>query len=126
MMKIKSKILENKNFKFLKIVNFYDSQIKVLDDMLKEVNEKSKNSKSTLECDFFQNEFLSKQKMIVDLKKNIINHNYLITKELNQNEDVVLEQLSNQNKSIENNILTFEKDVNELSKDFKLYILNKI
>ena len=45
---------------------------------------------------------------------------------MNQNEDVVLEQLSNQNKSIENNILTFEKDVNELSKDFKLYILNKI
>ena len=126
MTSIKSKILENKNFKFLKIVNFYDSQIKALDDMLKEVNEKSKNSMSTLECNFFQNEFLSKQKMIADLKKNIVNHNYLITKELNRNEDVRLEQLSNQNKNIEEDIFSFEKDVNELSKDFKLYILNKV
>ena len=94
--------------------------------MLKEVNEKSKNSMSTLECNFFQNEFLSKQKMIADLKKNIVNHNYLITKELNRNEDVRLEQLSNQNKNIEEDIFSFEKDVNELSKDFKLYILNKV
>ncbi len=123
---VKSNILNNKNFEFLKIVNFYESQIKALDNMLKEVNEKNNNSISTLESLFFQNEFLSKQNMITEIKQNIVNHDYIITKELVKNEDARLEQLSSHNKNIENIIYSFEKDINELSKDFVCYISDKL
>ena len=110
----------------MKIVNFYEKQIDVLDKMLDEVSERYKTSTSETEREHFHKAFIEKQNFINDLKHDININNYLLTKELTQKEGKVSEVLVNENKIIEHDVVKFENEVNELSKDFKLYIMNRI
>ena len=123
---VNSYYLENKHKQLLRIVNFYEKQIDVLDKMLEEVSERYKTSTSESEKEHFHKAFIEKQNFINDLKHNININNYLLTKELTQKNGIVSEVLVNENKVIENDVVKFENEVNELSKDFKMYIMNRI
>lgn len=119
-------ILENKNKQLLRMVNFYERQIVVLDEMLSEIAEKSICNNSEVERKAFHQKFLEKQYYINELKHEINVSNYLLMKGIKQNNDQLTERLIDESKHIENDIISFEKEINELSRDFKLFVINEM
>lgn len=118
-----SYFLVNKHEQLLKIVNFYEKQIEVLDEMLDEISERYNAVKSAKERKYFHEKFIEKQNLIHELKHNINVNNYLLTKDITQNHGKLTDTLIIENKHIEKDVVSFEREVNELSKDFKLYLL---
>jgi hypothetical protein len=119
-------ILENKNKQLLRMVNFYERQIVVLDEMLSEIAEKYICNNSEEERKAFHQKFLEKQYYINELKHEINVSNYLLMKGIKQNNDQLTERLIDESKHIENDIISFEKEINELSRDFKLFVINEM
>jgi hypothetical protein len=116
---------DKKYHQLIKIVNFYDKQIEVLKEMLKEIEWRYGGSTTKIDRFFYEKAFEEKHNKINVLKHKLNVNKYLLTEaELNSSEDS--ETLIHQNKEIENLVNDFEKEVNELSKDFKLYVINKI
>jgi len=116
---------DKKYHQLIKIVNFYDKQIEVLKEMLKEIEWRYGGSTTKIDRFFYEKAFEEKHNKINVLKHKLNVNKYLLTEaELNSSEDS--ETLIHQNKEIETLVNDFEKEVNELSKDFKLYVINKI
>ena len=116
----------NKHQQLIKIVNFYEKQIEVLDNMLEEITARYKTATSFSEKEHFHKRFVEKQKLINELKNEINSNNYLLTNDIVQNQGRLTDKFVNQNKQIEEEVVLFEKEVNELSKDFKMYLLEKL
>jgi hypothetical protein len=107
----------------MKIVNFYEQQIETLDKMLQEIEHKYVNS-SIEENISFHKAFIDKIELINEIKKTITENQF----ENNDDEIDVnnYEFVTNTNKSLENKVGKIEREINELSKDFKLYLINSI
>jgi hypothetical protein len=116
----------NKHQQLIKIVNFYEKQIEVLDNMLEEITARYKTATSFSEKEHFHKRFVEKQKLINELKNEINSNNYLLTNDIVQNQGRMTDMFVNQNKQIEEEVVLFEKEVNALSKDFKMYLLEKL
>jgi len=116
----------NKHQQLIKIVNFYEKQIEVLDDMLEEITTRFKTANSFSEKEYFHKRFVEKQKLINELKNEINSNNYLLTNDIVQNQGRMTDKFVHQNKQIEADVVLFEKEVNALSKDFKTYLLEKL
>ena len=112
-----------KQFQLMKIVNFYEQQIETLDKMLQEIEHKYVNS-SIEENISFHKAFIDKIELINEIKKTITENQF----ENNDDEIDVnnYEFVTNTNKSLENKVGKIEREINELSKDFKLYLINSI
>jgi Zn-dependent oligopeptidase len=108
------------------MVNFYEKQIDVLDNMLEEVTQKYNALNKSKESNYFRERFVEKQNLINELKHDLNVNNFLLTRDLAHNQGKMSDVYVNENKHIEEHVVSFEKEVNELSKDFKNYILDKI
>ena len=121
-----SYFMVNKHQQLIKIVSFYEKQIEVLDNMLEEITARYKTSSSISEKEHFHKRFVEKQKLIENLKNEINSNNYLLTNDIVQNQGRMTDKFVHQNKQIEAEVAMFEKEVNALSKDFKMYLLEKL
>ncbi len=123
---LNSYYLVDKQKQLMRMVNFYEKQIDVLDKMLEEFTHKHNTLNEEKESNYFHERFVEKQNLINELKHDLNVNNFLLTRDLAQNQGKMSDVYVTENKHIEENVVSFEKDVNELSKDFKLYILDKI
>ncbi len=123
---LNSYYLVDKQKQLMRMVNFYEKQIDVLDKMLEEVTQKYNALNESKESNYFHERFVEKQNLINELKHDLNVNNFLLTRDLAHNQGKMSDVYVNENKHIEEHVVSFEKEVNELSKDFKNYILDKI
>ena len=123
---LNSYYLVDKQKQLMRMVNFYEKQIDVLDKMLEEFTHKYNTLNEEKESNYFHERFVEKQNLINELKHDLNVNNFLLTRDLAQNQGKMSDVYVTENKHIEEHVVSFEKEVNELSKDFKLYILDKI
>jgi len=123
---LNSYYLVDKQNQLMRMVNFYEKQIDVLDNMLEEVTQKYNALNKSKESNYFRERFVEKQNLINELKHDLNVNNFLLTRDLAHNQGKMSDVYVNENKHIEEHVVSFEKEVNELSKDFKNYILDKI
>ena len=116
---------DKKYQQLIKIVNFYEKQIEVLKDMLQEIEWRYEGTTTKFDRAFYEKAFEEKHNKINLLKHQLNVNKYLLT-EANINTAEDDEQLIHQNKEIEMMVNDFEKEVNTLSKEFKMYIINTI
>lgn len=116
---------DKKYQQLIKIVNFYDKQIEVLKEMLQEISWRYEGVATKGARVFYEQAFEEKQNKINLLKHQLnVNKSSLKEAEINALEDPEL--FIHQNKEIEMMVTDFEKEVNALSRDFKLYVINKL
>jgi len=116
----------NKQQQLIKVINFYEKQIEVLDNMLIEITERYKNSENKNEKEDFHKRFAEKQILITDLKTNLYANNVLLTADIAQNQGRMADKYLYQNIKIEEEVAQFEKEINELNKDFKNYLIENL
>ena len=116
----------NKQQQLIKVINFYEKQIEVLDNMLIEITKRYKNSENKNEKEDFHKRFAEKQILINDLKTNLYANNFLLTADIAQNQGRMADKFLYQNIKIEEEVAQFEKEINELSKDFKNYLIENL
>lgn len=116
----------SKQQQLIKVINFYEKQIEVLDNMLIEITEKYKNLEKKYEKEDFHKRFAEKQILINDLKTNLYANNVLLTADIAQNQGRMADKFLYQNIKIEEDVAQFEKEINELSKDFKNYLIENL
>ncbi len=116
----------NKQQQLIKVINFYEKQIEVLDNMLIEITERYKNSENKNEKEDFHKRFAEKQILINDLKTNLYANNVLLTADIAQNQGRMADKYLYQNIKIEEEVAQFEKEINELNKDFKNYLIENL
>ncbi len=116
----------NKQQQLIKVINFYEKQIEVLDNMLIEITERYKNSENKNEKEDFHKRFAEKQILINDLKTNLYANNVLLTADIAQNQGRMADKFLYQNIKIEEEVAQFEKEINELNKDFKNYLIENL
>lgn len=118
--------LENKYLQLLKIVSFYEKQIDVLDSMLYEVTGRFLKNTSESERAHFHRAFNEKQIEIGYLKRNIDRNNKALNSDLQENFGRNAEILVDENKKIEKEVMMMEKDINELNKEFRYFLISKM
>lgn len=118
--------LVNRYRRLMKIVNFYEHQIDVLDQMLGEFSHKYVSFGGGGDTDFFHKAFEEKHHLINGLKNHLNNNNYLVSKALHEGDSNVSPVLVEENELLEKDVMKFEREVNELSREFKDYLINKI
>ena len=116
----------NKQQQLIKVINFYEKQIEVLDNMLIEITERYKNSKNKNEKEDFHKRFVEKQISINDLKTSLYANNVLLTADIAQNQGRMADKYLYQNIKIEEEVAQFEKEINKLNKDFKNYLIENL
>lgn len=116
----------SKQQQLIKVINFYEKQIEVLDNMLIEITEKNKNQVKKYEKENFHKRFAEKQILISELKTNLYANNILLTADIAQNQGRMADKFLYQNIKIEEDVVQFEKEINELSKDFKNYLIENL
>jgi len=116
----------NKQEQLIKVISFYEKQIEVLDNMLIEITERYKNSENKNEKEDFHKRFAEKQILINDLKTNLYSNNVLLTADIAQNQGRMADKFLYQNIKIEEEVAQFEKEINELNKDFKNYLIENL
>ncbi len=116
----------NKQQQLIKVINFYEKQIEVLDNMLIEITKRYKNSENKNEKEDFHKRFAEKQILINDLKTNLYANNFLLTADIAQNQGRMADKFLYQNIKIEEEVAQFEKEINELNKDFKNYLIENL
>jgi len=116
----------NKQQQLIKVINFYEKQIEVLDNMLIEITERYKNSENKNEKEDFHKRFAEKQILINDLKTSLYANNVLLTADIAQNQGRMADKYLYQNIKIEEEVAQFEKEINKLNKDFKNYLIENL
>jgi hypothetical protein len=116
----------NKQQQLIKVISFYEKQIEVLDNMLIEITERYKNSENKNEKEDFHKRFAEKQILINDFKTNLYANNFSLTVDIAQNQGRMADKFLYQNIKIEEEVAQFEKEINELSKDFKNYLIENL
>ena len=116
----------NKQQQLIKVINFYEKQIEVLDNMLIEITERYKNSENKNEKEDFHKRFAEKQILINELKTSLYANNVLLTADIAQNQGRMADKYLYQNIKIEEEVAQFEKEINKLNKDFKNYLIENL
>ena len=116
----------NKHLKLLRLVNFYEKEVDLLNKLLEDVLKKNKHLYSIPEAEHFQNLFIVKQNHINDLRHSINANKLSSVKEAKVNAGNIDDTLVDENVKIEKEVLSFEKSVMELRHDFKKFMLKYI
>ena len=114
--------LRNKYFPLLGLLDFYEKEIHFLRKLLQEVVEKNTNATANTEAEHFQNQFILQQKNIDDLKVKINQNKHLAYIDLKDHEESVDDKIIKESKTIENDVLSFEKIILGLREDYKKYL----
>ncbi len=114
--------LGNKQLQLLSLLDFYGKEIDFLKNLLQEVVEKNTGKASRTEAEHFQNQFMLQQKNIDELKIKINQNKHLAYIDLKEHEGLVDDKIIKESKSIENEVLSFEKIILELRQAYKKYL----
>lgn len=121
-----SYFMVNKHQQLLKLVDFYKKQIEILGEMLDEVSKTYEHINHNKERLYFHDRFSEMKMEIMALKNEINLNNNLLTEDLVLNKGKRTDTLVAENKKIEKEVISFEKEMNELNKDFKLFIIHNV
>ena len=116
--------LVNRYRRLMKTVSFYEHQIDVLHKMLNEFSQRYMTIGG--ESEFFHRAFDEKQMLINGLKNHLNSNNYLVSKAINDGADSLSPVLVEENELLEKDVMRFEREVNELSREFKDFLLYKV
>ncbi len=114
--------LGNKQTQLLSLLDFYEKEIDFLKKMLQEIVEKNTNKNARTEAEHFQNQFILQQKNIDELKIKINQNKHLAYTDLKEHEGLVDDKIIKESKSIEKEVLSFEKIILELRQEYKKYL----
>lgn len=118
--------ISSKHLKLLRLVNFYEKEVDLLNKLLEDLLKKNKELYSIPEAEHFQNLFIVQHNHIDDLRQSINVNKLLTDKDVRLNAGNVDNTLLDENLKIEKEVLAFEKSVMELRHDFKKFMLKYV
>jgi hypothetical protein len=121
-----SYFIDNKYNQLLRVVQFYERQIDVLDSMLYDVAGKYLRSTSEADRIHFRRAFHEKQIEIEHLKRNLTINKKMLNEDLEINHGQNADELIRENLKIEEDVNQLEKEINRLNNDFKYFVTHNI
>ena len=114
--------LRNLHSPLLRLLEFYEKEIQFLKKLLQEVVEKNTNTTSRTEAEHFQNQFILQLKNIDDLKIKINQNKHLAYIDLKDHDTTIDDKIIKESKTIENDVLSFEKIILDIRQEYKKYL----
>jgi hypothetical protein len=108
---------------WLKALDFYDNELDILENRLTEVAIKNTGIDAMKGVEHFQNQFIIQRNSIDELRHNINEHAHKAMLDLKDHVGRVESQQVTEHKKIKDEFESFEKVINELRDEFKLYLV---
>jgi hypothetical protein len=107
---------------WLGALEFYETDLGILEKRLAEVNDKNTASVSRAEVEHYQNQFIIQRNNIIELRQRINKHQHEVVHEVQQHVGRVAEQTVEEQHLLEADMKNLEKIINELRHDFNRFL----
>ena len=108
---------------WLKALDFYDNELDILENRLTEVAIKNTGIDAMKGVEHFQNQFIIQRNSIDELRHNINEHAHKAMLDIKDHVGRVESKQVTEHKKIKDEFESFEKVINELRDEFKLYLI---
>jgi hypothetical protein len=108
---------------WLKAIDFYDNELDILENRLAEVAQKNTGLDAMIGVEHFQNQFIIQRNTIDELRHNINEHAHKVMLDVKEHVGRVESQQVADHIKIKDEFESFEKVINELRDEFKLYLV---
>lgn len=107
---------------WLKILEFYEIDIHILEKRLTEVNQKNTAFESRAEVEHFQNQFIIQRNNIIELRQRINAHAHEVMIDMQKHVGRVEEHKVDEHHVIEASLLNLERIINEIRHHFNRFL----
>ncbi len=107
---------------WLKKLDFYKTEIGILEKRLEEVNAKNTSLDARAGVEHFQNQFIVQRNNIDELKHIVNEHSHNAFEVAKEHAGKVNDHITDEHLKLEDDINQFEKIVNELRQEFNVYL----
>lgn len=107
---------------WLKAIDFYDNELDILEDRLAEVATKNNGQEAMKGVEHFQNQFIIQRNTIDELRHYIHEHEDNVLKDVKAHAGHIETQQVKNHDALKEEFNGFEKVINELRDEFKLYL----
>lgn len=107
---------------WLKAIDFYDNELDILEDRLAEVAKKNSSEDAMKGVEHFQNQFIIQRNTIDELRHFIHEHEGKVSRDVQLHAGHIETQQVVGHDSLKEEFASFEKVINELRDEFKLYL----
>ena len=107
---------------WLKILDFYEKELNILEKRLEEVAAKNTSFDARAGVEHFQNQFIIQRNNIDELKHIVNAHSHNAFEDVKQHAGKVETTLVDEHHKIEDDVKQFEKVVNDLRHEFNLFL----
>ncbi len=114
--------LGTEHTEWLKAIDFYDSEIDILENRLAEIVQKNNKSSILAEVEHFQNQFIVQRNNIDELRHNIREHSHKAATESMRHAGHIPTELVNEHSVVKDSFVSFEKVMQELRKEFNEFL----
>jgi phosphoglycerate-specific signal transduction histidine kinase len=107
---------------WLKAIDFYDNELDILEERLTEVVKKNNSEDALKGVEHFQNQFIIQRNTIDELRHNINEHAHKVATDVQSHAGRIETQQVKDHDTVKEEFESFEKVINELRDEFKLYL----
>lgn len=107
---------------WLKAIDFYDNELDILEERLTEVARKNNSEDALKGVEHFQNQFIIQRNTIDELRHNINEHAHKVATDVQSHAGRIETQQVKDHDTVKEEFESFEKVINELRDEFKLYL----
>jgi hypothetical protein len=108
---------------WLKAIDFYDNELDILETRLAEVASKNNGEEVMKGVEHFQNQFIIQRNTIDEIRHNIHEHEHTVVSDVQAHAGNVDTRQVTRHEAVKDEFESFEKVINELRDEFKLYLL---
>jgi|CXWL01.1.fsa_nt_gi predicted nucleic acid-binding Zn-ribbon protein len=114
------------HLKWLKSIEFYESELDMLEERLLEIVKKNNSHEVMAEVEHFQNQFIVQRDNIRDLKHSIRKHDGNVSEDVQKYDGQIGAALVSQHDQLKGLFESFEKVVNELRHEFNQFLAKRM
>jgi hypothetical protein len=107
---------------WLKILEFYEMDLAILEKRLAEVNDKNTAFESRAEVEHYQNQFIIQRNNIIELRQRINAHAHEVMIDMQKHVGRVEEHKVEDHQVIEASLLNLERIINEIRHHFNRFL----
>lgn len=107
---------------WLKAIDFYDNELDILEDRLAEIAKKNSSEEALKGVEHFQNQFIIQRNTIDELRHNINEHAHKVATDVQAHAGRIETQQVKDHDTVREEFESFEKVINDLRDEFKLYL----
>jgi uncharacterized protein YnzC (UPF0291/DUF896 family) len=107
---------------WLKAIDFYDSEMDILENRLIEIVQKNNKSSVLAEVEHFQNQFIVQRNNIDEMRHNIKEHMHKVETESIRHAGHIPSELVGEHTAVKDSLVSFEKVIQELRKEFNDFL----